>query len=54
MRKDFIIFNIVFMTNVFSCDGVNSWYFFVFRSLYGSRLVNYKLMLLLGGGRTCN
>ena len=54
LRKDFIIINIVFMTNVFSCDGVNSWNFFIFRSLCESRLVDHKLTLLVGGGGTSN
>ena len=54
MRKDFIVFNIVFTTNVFSYDGVDSWNFFIFRSLCESRLVDHKLTLLVGGGRTSN
>ena len=49
MRKDFIIFNIVFMTNVFSCVGVNSWNLFIFMSLCGSRLVDYNTPILVGG-----
>ena len=53
LRKDFIIiFYIVIMTNVFSCDGGDSWNFFIFRSLCESRLMDYKLTLLVGGGRT--
>ena len=47
MRKDFIIFNIVFTANVFSCDGVNSWNFFIFRSLCGSRLMDHQTTLLV-------
>ena len=54
MRKDFIIFYIVFMTNVFSYDGVNNWNFFIFRSLCESRLVDHKLTFLVGGGWTGN
>ena len=54
LRKDFIISYIVAMTNVFSCGGVDSWNFFIFRGLCESRLVNYKLTLLVGGGRTSN
>ena len=50
LRKDFIIFYIVFMTNVFSYGGVNSWNFFIFRSPCGSRLVDHKLTFLVGGG----
>ena len=50
MRKDFIIFYIVFTTNVFSCGGVNSWNFFIFKSLCESRLVDHKAMFLVGGG----
>ena len=41
MRKDIIIFYIVMVTNVFSCGRVNSWNVFSFRSLWGSRLMNY-------------
>ena len=41
LRKDIIIIYIVLRTNVFNCGVVNSWIFFSFRSLYGSRLVNY-------------
>ena len=54
LRKDFIIFYIVAMTNVFSCDGVDSWNFFIFRSLCESRLVDHKTTFLVGGGRTGN
>ena len=54
LRKDFIIFNIVLMTNVFSCDGVNSWNVFSFRSLWGSRLVNYQTAFLLCRWGTSN
>ena len=52
LRKDFIIYYIVLGTNVFSRDGVNGWNFFSFRSLCGSRLVNYQLTLLVFGCRT--
>ena len=54
LRKDFIIFNIVIMTNVFSCDGVDNWNFFIFRSLCGSGLVDHKTVLLVGGSWTGN
>ena len=47
LRKDFIIFNIVVSTNVFSYGGVNSWVVFSFRSLYGSRLMNDQLALTM-------
>ena len=52
LRKDFIIFNIVLMTNVFNCVGVNSWNVFSFRSLWGSRLVNYHLAFWMFRRRT--
>ena len=52
--KDFIIFYIVVLTNVFSCGGVNSWNVFSFRSLWGSRLMNYQTMFLMCRGRTSN
>ena len=48
LRKDFIIMHIVFMTNVFSCVGVNSWNSFTFGSLCGSRLMNHKAMFFIG------
>ena len=48
LRKDFIINNIVFTTNVFSCIGVSSWNFFIFWSLCGSRLMDYKAVLAVG------
>ena len=54
LRKDFIIFNIVVRTNVFSCGGVNSWIVFSFRSLCGSRLMNYQLALSMFRRRTSN
>ena len=50
LRKDLIIFNMVIMTNVFSCDGVNNWNFFIFMSLCGSRLVDHNATILVGGG----
>ena len=54
LRKDYIIFNIVMMTNVFSCGGVNSWNVFSLRSLCGSRLMNYHSTFLLRRFRTSN
>ena len=54
LRKDFIIMHIVFMTNVFSCVGVNSWNFLFFVSLYGSRLVKYNTTFLVCGSRGSN
>ena len=47
LRKDFIIFNIVMVTNVFSSGGVNCWNVFSFRSLCGSRLMNNQLALVV-------
>ena len=41
LRKDFIIIYIVVMSNVFNCDGVDSWNVFSFRRLCGSRLMKY-------------
>ena len=54
MRKDFIINNIVFTTNVFSCVGVNSWNLFIFMSLCGSRLVDHNTTILVGGSWKSN
>ena len=51
LRKDFIIMHIVFMTNVFSSVGVNSWNFFSLWSIYRSRLMNYEAVLAICRGR---
>ena len=51
LRKDFIVKNIVFMTNVFSYVGVNSWNLFTFWSLCGSRLMNHQATFAVGRGR---
>ena len=50
MRKDFISKNIVFKTHVFSRLGVNSWNFFIFMSLCGSRHVDHNATISVGGG----
>ena len=43
LRKDFIIFNIVMVTNVFSSGGISCWNVFSFMSLCGSRLMDCQL-----------
>ena len=47
-RKNYIIFNIVMVTNVFSSGGINCWNVFSVMSLCGSRLMDNQLALLVG------
>ena len=54
LRKNYIIFNIVMVTNVFSSGGINSWILFRFRSLCGSRLMNYQTTFTMFRRRTSN
>ena len=50
-RKNYIIVNIVMVTNVFSSGGISCWNVFSFMSLCESRLMDSQLALLMFSGR---